>query len=71
MIVELYLEIAKIMPLYSFICDTCNDESEHALSVQDRNLLINCPACTTGQLIRRITSVPVKFNGSGFYSTGG
>jgi putative FmdB family regulatory protein len=59
------------MPTYSFICDTCNQQSEYMLAVQDRDTLINCPACTTGQLIRTITAVPVRFKGSGFYSTGG
>jgi len=59
------------MPNYAFICDYCNENFEFHLSVDERNKLINCPACPGGQLIRIIVPTAVHFKGSGFYSTGG
>lgn len=59
------------MPTYSFICDTCNENVDLMLPVDQRDVLRNCPRCAGGQLLRIITAAPVHFKGSGFYSTGG
>lgn len=51
--------------MYDFKCETCN----LVLETNDPAL----PPCTTcGTTMIRIWSVPaIKFNGTGFYSTGG
>jgi putative FmdB family regulatory protein len=53
------------MPNYDFKCETCNT----ILEVQDPA----APPCTVcgNTMVRIWTSIAVKFNGSGFYSTGG
>jgi len=53
------------MPAFDFKCDTCN-------SIVETNENIP-PMCTTcgGTMIRVWSTVAVKFNGPGFYSTGG
>lgn len=53
------------MPLFDFKCNCCSDVIEVTENIP--------PACTTcGEIMQRIWSVPaVKFNGPGFYSTGG
>ena len=53
------------MPLYDFKCETCNDVVELNDSAP--------PGCMTcGMTMVRIWSAPaIKFNGTGFYSTGG
>jgi len=53
------------MPMYDFKCLTCNITIEKA----DR-VLPPCPHC--GDTMNRVWDAPaVKFNGPGFYSTGG
>lgn len=59
------------MPVYSFICNMCNHQVDKHLDIDKRDILINCPSCVTGQLIRIITAAPVHFKGTGFYKTGG
>lgn len=68
-ITTLYTKVLKFglekMPNYDFKCNTCN-------SVIETNENIP-PVCTTCLgTMTRVWSVPaVKFNGPGFYSTGG
>jgi putative FmdB family regulatory protein len=53
------------MPRYDFKCGTCGELVETI-----ENIAPVCNTCSGTML--RIWSVPaVKFNGSGFYSTGG
>lgn len=54
-----------IVPNYDFKCETCNT----ILEVQDPAPL-PCTICGN-TMVRIWASVAVKFNGSGFYSTGG
>jgi len=58
------------MPNYEYKCDDCDTSEEHYRSIDDRD---NCPTCQyCTRLMRRIIhATPVKFNGTGFYSTGG
>jgi putative FmdB family regulatory protein len=53
------------MPRYDFKCSTCTEIIE-----TDENIP---PVCTTcySTMTRVWSTVAVKFNGSGFYSTGG
>lgn len=60
------------MPVYDYICNTCNNTFELRMPISKVNDLINCPYCVSGQLIRYYASAPaIQFKGSGFYSTGG
>jgi len=58
------------MPNYEYKCDDCGTSEEHYRNIDDRD---NCPTCQyCTRLMRRIIhATPVKFNGTGFYSTGG
>jgi putative FmdB family regulatory protein len=53
------------MPLFDFKCNCCSDVIEVSENIP--------PACKTcGETMQRIWSAPaIKFNGTGFYSTGG
>jgi putative FmdB family regulatory protein len=53
------------MPRYDFKCETCTEIIETTDNIP--------PVCTTcnGTMTRVWSTVAVKFNGSGFYSTGG
>ena len=53
------------MPLFDFKCTYCTEVIEINENIP--------PACTTcGETMQRVWSAPaVKFNGTGFYSTGG
>lgn len=53
------------MPLFDFKCVCCTEVIEINENIP--------PACTTcGETMQRVWSAPaVKFNGTGFYSTGG
>lgn len=58
------------MPNYEYRCDDCSTSEDHHRDVYDRDKFPTCQYCT--RLMRRIIqSTPVKFNGTGFYSTGG
>jgi len=58
------------MPNYEYKCDSCGTSEDHPRHVDERDNFPNCQYC--GILTRRvINATPVKFNGTGFYSTGG
>ena len=58
------------MPTYEYKCDDCNLAEEHYRTVDERDNFPNCQACD--KIMRRLMQAnPVKFNASGFYSTGG
>lgn len=53
------------MPLFDFKCAACTEVIEI-----NENIPPGCPTC--GETMHRIWSAPaIKFNGPGFYSTGG
>ena len=56
------------MPTYEYICNVCNETVATTRSIHEQeDIPFHC-----GQFMTRIyTGVPVKFNGTGFYSTGG
>lgn len=57
------------MPTYEYKCDNCGGTIEIQVAMEDRD---NYWECTCGEPMKRVLSVPaIKFNGSGFYSTGG
>ena len=53
------------MPAYDFKCETCTTVIE-----TNENIPPMCTTCN-GTMTRVWSSVAVKFNGAGFYSTGG
>jgi putative FmdB family regulatory protein len=57
------------MPTYEYECQTCKETADKHVEMDDRDNPWDC-ACG-GPMKRVYTAVPVKFNGSGFYSTGG
>ena len=61
----IFVVLLLLMPLFDFKCNYCTDVIEINENIP--------PACKTcGEVMQRIWSAPaVKFNGSGFYSTGG
>jgi putative FmdB family regulatory protein len=58
------------MPNYEYKCDDCGTSEEHYREVDNRDDFPNCQYCTK-TLKRVFQANPVKFNGTGFYSTGG
>lgn len=58
------------MPTYEYRC--LDDKTQLVLSrnVDDRDNVVDCPQCGK-EMRREYNAVPIKFNGTGFYSTGG
>jgi putative FmdB family regulatory protein len=58
------------MPNYEYRCDDCDTHEEHRRDIEERD---ECPTCQHCLRIMRRIILPtaVKFNGAGFYSTGG
>ena len=56
------------MATYEYICYACNEVRSIVRSIHEQeDIPFHC-----GQFMTRIyTGLPIKFNGSGFYSTGG
>lgn len=59
------------MPIYEFICNLCNEQTELMISFEESKKVINCPRCAGGQLIKLLSKPAIHFKGPGFYSTGG
>jgi putative FmdB family regulatory protein len=55
------------MPKYDYKCNTCGGEQEIERSIGDSTE----PICCQTTMSRVWSAVAVKFNGTGFYSTGG
>ena len=56
------------MPVYEYTCIVCNEIKSVERSIYDQEIIPD--HCS--QLMNRVYSpVPVKFNTTGFYSTGG
>lgn len=56
------------MPIYEYLCKTCNLMTVEARSAEKRDDLPQCSGCK--EPMKRIFSTPgISFKGSGFYST--
>jgi putative FmdB family regulatory protein len=58
----------KVMPIYTYRCESCGVQFEREQSYSDAPLKI-CPECRKKSLKKVISPVGVIFKGSGFYST--
>jgi putative FmdB family regulatory protein len=57
------------MPTYEYKCITCGTTMDMQVPAEDRD---NPWECHCGDPMKRTYSAPaIKFNGTGFYSTGG
>jgi putative FmdB family regulatory protein len=55
------------MPIYQYLCPSCNHKFELKQSFND-DCAVHCPKCNNGAK-RLFIPVPVIFKGSGFYVT--
>jgi putative FmdB family regulatory protein len=58
----------RIMPVYTYRCDSCGVEFERHQSFNDAPLK-TCPECRKKSLRKVITPTKIIFKGSGFYAT--
>lgn len=58
------------MPTYEYRCDDDKTLITLSRSVDERDDLVECSTCGR-EMRREYNAVPIKFNGTGFYSTGG
>lgn len=58
------------MPTYEYRCKQDQSMLEMNRPVDERDTPLACPVCGEN-MTRQISAVPVKFNATGFYSTGG
>ena len=57
------------MPVYEYICDTCQGNFEVRRSFDDQGTP-PCPTCNgTGRVRRKFSTPAIVFKGSGFYVT--
>jgi putative FmdB family regulatory protein len=56
------------VPLYEFLCKTCDEVMIEVRSAEDRNKESICQTCNTTRK-RLYSNIGVSFKGSGFYST--
>ena len=52
------------MPLYSYICLSCNEEFEEIRSVSDINKVILCPNCKSKRTKKQISPCSFRLTGS-------
>jgi putative FmdB family regulatory protein len=58
------------MATYEYKCDTDNEETSIERRMSENEVVPVCSICNQ-EMNRVYYAAPVKFNGSGFYSTGG
>ncbi len=58
------------MPVYEYVCGTCDEGVERLLPMADADRPGPCPSCD-GDLRRRFSRVAVKYRTWGFSSTDG
>jgi putative FmdB family regulatory protein len=56
------------MPIYEFICESCNHEFEQIVSFS-AVALSPCPVCEAHSVKRRMSKPAIHFKGSGWYIT--
>jgi putative FmdB family regulatory protein len=56
------------VPIYEFICQSCNHEFEQIQSFSD-NSVPACAKCGSNNVVRRVGRPAIHFKGSGWYIT--
>lgn len=56
------------MPIYEYQCQSCGHEHEALQKLSDQPL-IQCPACSKPDLIKKISAAGVRLKGGGWYET--
>lgn len=56
------------MPIYEYQCKACNHEFEALQKLNDKPL-IQCPACSREELMKKISAAGFRLKGGGWYET--
>lgn len=56
------------MPIYEYQCQSCGHEHE-ALQKLNAEPLIQCPACSQPELMKKISAAGFRLKGGGWYET--
>ena len=56
------------MPIYEYLCQSCNHELE-AIQKLSEAPLVECPACAQPTLKKKITAAGFRLTGGGWYET--
>jgi putative FmdB family regulatory protein len=56
------------MPIYEYQCQSCGHEHEALQKLSDQPL-IQCPACSKPDLIKKISAAGFRLKGGGWYET--
>ncbi len=56
------------MPIYDYLCNSCGAEEEHLQKMSDDPITI-CPACGSGDYVKRVSAPGFQLKGSGWYAT--
>ncbi|MEF3075746.1 zinc ribbon domain-containing protein [Methylobacter sp. Wu1] len=56
------------MPIYEYQCQACGHEHEALQKLSDAPL-INCPACSQPELMKKISAAGFRLKGGGWYET--
>ncbi len=56
------------MPIYEYQCQSCEHELEALQKMSDAPL-VDCPACSGGELVKKISAAGFRLKGGGWYET--
>ncbi|MEC4749545.1 FmdB family zinc ribbon protein [Methylomicrobium sp. Wu6] len=56
------------MPIYEYQCQSCGHEHEALQKLSDQPL-VQCPACSKPDLIKKISAAGFRLKGGGWYET--
>lgn len=56
------------MPIYEYVCNSCSHQLEAIQKISEEPL-VNCPACETDSLRKKISAPGFRLKGSGWYET--
>lgn len=56
------------MPIYGYICDSCDAEHE-VIQKYDAPPLTTCPSCNTENLVKQVSAPSFQLKGTGWYAT--
>lgn len=56
------------MPIYEYVCETCNHTHDALQKISDAPLT-DCPSCQQSSLKKKISAPGFRLSGSGWYET--